>query len=138
MKNFLLSNWKIILVVVVVIILLIFVYKKGRKWVPKQVKLPPDTQPGGAINFNPGTYTDAIFKDIDCVFCTHKIKPYADLNALSNSQLVAVYNDWNQRYFSEYNETIVQAMSGELSFLGYTWAQTVKLVIERYKSINLN
>lgn len=123
--------------IIILAILFVIVYKKGKLWRPDDVKLPPDTQPGGATNFNPGPYTEAVWKDLDCIFCTHDAAPYEALMKLSNSQLVSVYNDWNKRYFNKNNETIIQAMNGDWSGWNLNWEHTLKDALLRFESLNL-
>lgn len=125
------------IVVIGLSIAFIVVYKKGKKWAPGKVDLPPDTQPGGATNFEPGPYTEAIWKDLDCVFCTHDSAPYEALMRLSNSQLVSIYNDWNARYFKKNNETLIQAIEADFTVWNSTWATTASNVITRLESLNL-
>lgn len=133
-------KWWIIAAVILLIIILIYVYYQGKKYRPSTVILPPDVQPGGATTFDPSTYTNAIHTDVTCYFCMHDSTPYADANALSNSQLVAIYNDWNKRYYEEDSETIVQAIKGERDTFGlnYAWQYIAGTLISRYESLGLN
>lgn len=134
-------RWYIIGGAILLIALILYlVYRAGKKYVPGPVILPPDTQPGGITTFNPGTYTDAIHTDITCYFCVHSSTPYADANALSNSQIVAIYNDWNKRYFEEDKETIVQAIKKERDTFGlnFAWQYSAGTLITRFESLGLN
>lgn len=137
MKDFLFKNKKYILIGVVVLVVGYYIYRQGKKYVPKDVVLPPDIQPGGATNFNAGSFTDAVYDDVYCYFCLHSATPYNNILTLSNSELVAVYNDWNKRYFSKDNETLVAALLKESS-INQIWLNAVKNVIERYKSLGLS
>jgi hypothetical protein len=110
--------------------------KSGKKYVPDEVELPPDTQPGGATNFNPGPVTDAIYRDIYS-WGLRSTQPYRDALNLSNSQLVAVYNDWNKRYFQKDKETLPQAIAGERTLWNYDWTITAGALLSRFKSLNL-
>lgn len=139
MGNVFKNKWFWIVVVVLGIILFIYFSGRaaGRKFVPKDVIIPSDTQPIGSTgNFNPGPYTDAVYNDIN-TFLPHSTAPYDDLIKLSNSQLVAVYNDWSQRYYSKSNETMVQALKGESSLFNVAWVYGVDAVLKRFASLNL-
>lgn len=129
----------IILVIVLVIILTIYFLGKhaGKKYVPKEVPLPADTQPGEMKNFNPGTYTDAV-KDELYGFGFRSAGPYNELLTLSNSQFVAVYNDWNKRYFEKHNETLPGAIKAEMGTVwNYSWVTAVGAVLERCSKLGL-
>jgi hypothetical protein len=109
------------LIVVAVLAAIFFIGKyKGKQWTPDSVKLPSDTQPVSINNqantsWNPGTITDSLYNDISCIVCIRNNKAYEDFVSLSNSQVVAVHNDWNKRYFSKDKETLHQAIDGEYS-----------------------
>lgn len=111
--------------------------KAGQKYVPDNIVIPPDLQaPGTPDKFNPGPYTDALFRDLDCIFCMHNEKPYKDALTLSNSQLAAIYNDWNKRYASEFDGmTIIQAIYDERAFYNPPWATVSDALAKRFKSL---
>lgn len=134
-------KWWIIGGAILLIALILFlVYRAGKKYRPETVILPPDTQPGGATTFDASSYTDAIHTDVTCYACLHSSAPYADANALSNSQIVAIYNDWNKRYYQEDNETIVQAIKGERDTFGlnFAWQYNAGTLVSRFQSLGLN
>lgn len=130
-----------IAVAIIVIVLVIFFIgkKSGKKSAPKPVDLPPDTQPGGITQFNPGPYTDNLHEDITEIWGFRNSKPYSDLLSLSNTQVVAVYNDWNNRYYSEDNETLYQAIAAE-RFYTFTlgWPALRQTVLDRLWSLGLS
>lgn len=142
MSNVFKNKWFWIILVVIGIILFIYLSGRaaGKRFVPKDVQIPIDTQPDGSTStFNPGPYTDAIFNDIDEIFGFHSSVPYEALNKLSNSGLVAVYNDWNRRYYSKDNETIVQAIQGEIAIINpfSDFGGIKRAILQRYESLNL-
>lgn len=64
--------------------------------------------------FNPRPYTDRLKETINSwAFGLSDAKPYHDLLALKNSEIVAVAQDWNDRFFREKQETLLQAINGE-------------------------
>jgi hypothetical protein len=142
MKNF--KSTLIIIIVVLVILVSIFLLGryKGKKYVPKEVSLPSDTQPinGGGVStsFNPGPYTDAIASDVYDFFSLHSSQPYNDVLALSNTQVVAIYNDWNKRYFSKHNETLPAAIKAESTGWNYSWVTATGALITRLTKLGLN
>lgn len=100
----------------ILVIILVIYYKgksAGKKYAPDPVTLPSDTQGNNVpANWNPGTITDALEQDV-YGYGLHNIAPYRDALKLSNSQLVAVHNDWNQRKYSKHQETLRQAIAVE-------------------------
>lgn len=136
-----LAKYKTVIgIVVTIIIIIAVIYILGRrsikKQIPKDVELPSDTQPGGQTNFNPGPYTDAVYEDITEIIGTRDSLPYQALLSLSNTQLVAVYNDWNQRYYTKLKETLTQAISKEYTIWNYSWTSVAGTLIDRLKSLN--
>lgn len=137
-------RWYIIAGAILLIALILYlVFRAGKKYRPSTVILPPDTQPGGITTFNPGTYTDALYNDIVCWFCTRDIAAWQDLLELSNSQIVAVYNDWNKRYYEKDKQTLVQALKGEYTTsiifgTALDWKDLADTVVARFQSLGLN
>lgn len=136
MWEFLNKNKRYIFVIIVAGGILYYVYTQGKNKSPKDVVLPPDIQPNGASNYNPGTITDRIYNDINCVFCLHTSAPYDEALKLSNSQLVSVWNDWNKRYWKKNKETLSAALLGESS-INQIWGNVTKTLVDRYKSLGL-
>lgn len=139
------KNWKPILItfvaVLAVALIIYFAGKKaGKATLPQEVKLPSDTQNQNRQEnptFNPGPYTDAIYQDIYEVLGMHNKAPYVELLKLSNTELVAVYNDWNKRYYSKDKETIVQAIKGEWTIWNFESDIRMKSVVDRYNALGL-
>lgn len=127
-----------IFVILVIIGVIYYIGKgAGRKYVPDDIVIPTDTQsPGTPSNWNPGPYTDAIFQDLDEVFGVHEAKPYHAANQLSNSQLAAVYNDFNKRYSKDFDsKTIIQAIESEFTIWNQEWANIAGALVQRFKSL---
>jgi hypothetical protein len=138
-------NYIIIIVFVIVVLAAIGLYmlgkKKGKDYVPNFAILPSDTQPnnpggGQQTVFNPGPYTDALHSDITTLL-PHDSQPYKDVLALSNTQIVAIHNDWNRRYFNEEKETLRQAISAEYSAWNYSWWSVAGALVDRLRSLGL-
>lgn len=153
------AKYKFLIITIIIILAIVwaiyyFGKEEGSKYVPNDIVIPPDLQPNtstidengnvvpityttpqGTI-FNPGPYTDAIFRDLDCIFCFHDAGPYNDAMALSNSQLAAIYNDWNQRYSEKFDkQTLIQALEGDFSTWNLVWEHTLQDLVIRLKSI---
>lgn len=135
------KNVVIGIIIVIVVILIIYFWGKrnGKKYTPKEVTLPSDLQGAGVpTNWNPSSITDDIYEDLDEIVGVHSAIPYENALTLSNSQLVAVWNDWNKRYFNEFgNKNIVQAIKGETSLWNYDWALATANLVNRYATLNL-
>lgn len=137
--HLILSKYRAFIIIAVVIIIIIaIIYFKGRrdgkKYVPEMVKLPVDTNTSST--FNPGPYTDALKNDL-YGYGLRNAKPYQDLLTLSNTQFVAVYNDWNKRYFSKWKETLPQAIKAEWPSWNHSWASAASAVLERFQTLSL-
>lgn len=130
---------KYIIIGVLILALIIYAYVKGKNKGPGEEDLPMDMQPtnvGDGKGWNVGNYTDALHKDIYS-YGMRNDKIWLDTVILSNSQLGAIYNDWNKRYYSKDKETITQAISGE-------WAIAPKVqnamttIVKRLESLGFN
>ena len=139
MKDFWGKYSEIIIIVGIIIVAVVLIFffgkGKGKKWAPDEVKLPPDTQSGSG-DFNPGPYTDDVKKEI-YAWGFRDSTPLEKINALSNSAFVAVYNDWNKRYFTKDNETLVQAVEKESSLWNYAWDSAKLTFKTRAAQLNL-
>lgn len=127
-----------ILIILIVAGIIYYVGKKaGSKYKPSDIVIPNDLQAPGTPNlYNPAPITDAIFEDLDERFGVHESEPYEAAMKLSNSQLAAVYNDWNKRYSSKFdNKTIIQALDGDFSVWNITWEHLVQNLITRFQTL---
>ncbi len=111
--------------------------KKGKQYRPEDVVLPPDNQGSGNTDtFSPAPYTDAI-KDEIYSWGFRDATPLEDINSLSNSKFVAVYNDWNKRYYGKDKETLVGAIKKESSLWNYAWDGAKLTFINKAQTLNL-
>jgi hypothetical protein len=139
MKNFSPKNIAIVIVVILIIVAIIYFLgkKAGKKTTPQEVELPSDIQPNEITSFNPGPYTDAIFQDVNELFGFRDAEPYNQALGLSNTQLVAVYNDWNQRYLNKVGKTMTKAIQDETTLWNYSFISAAKTLIDRLKNLKL-
>lgn len=124
--------------ILVVVAIIYFLGKKaGKRITPQEVELPSDIQPNEVSSFNPGPFTDAIFEDVNETFGFRDAQPYNQALGLSNTQLVAVYNDWNNRYFNKAHKTMTKAIQDETTIWNYSFISAAQTLIDRLKSLKL-
>lgn len=139
MKDFNPKSIAIVILIILVIVAVIYFLgrRAGKKQTPQEVELPSDIQPNEIVSFNPGPYTDAIFEDVNETFGFRDAEPYNQALGLSNTQLVAVYNDWNQRYFNKVGKSLTKAIQDETTLWNYSFISAAKTLIDRLKSLKL-
>lgn len=141
MKQFWTKNSGLIITIVIILIIVGIIYYVGKhagtKYKPMDIVIPPDIQaPGTPGIYNPSPITDAIYEDVSEKFGVHETEPYAAALKLSNSQLAAVYNDWNQRYSEKFDhKTIIQAIQGEYTIWNYDWKIITGQLVNRFKTL---
>lgn len=87
---------------------------------PEKIPVPPDLDPNAGGNWNPGPVTDALYDEIyRWPVWTRDNKPFAVANALNDTRLAMVINDWNRRYFTKDKETLFEAIKGERDSLSF-------------------
>lgn len=125
------------------ILIFFFIGKSfGRSIPPAMVPLPNDPGSGtgatGSLSdANIRLITDALHEDINSWF-TRDSAPYIDLMALSDTDFVRVYNDWNSRYFNDNKETLKQAIEGEwLSATSFTFYNLKPQLMQRFERLGL-
>lgn len=108
---------------------------------PGTVPLPNDTGNTGnngnnTAPFDPGPLATAVFNDTEGWTLMHDTETYRQLNLLSNTALVQVYNYWNDQFYGKHSQTIVQAIDGD-TYYGdaYTYAKSVN---DRFKGLGLH
>lgn len=135
----------VIVTIVIVIIYKFYSYVKSKVGAGKQYPVISDT-PSNPIygtnsqNFDPQPLTDELHEDINCIFCIRNDSIYKKLAQLSTQELMTVYNDWQARYYSENNESMVAAMDGEQygnDIFNSTGANS-KTIIARLRAVGMN
>lgn len=131
------KTYLVIGAILFVIIIAVYFYYRGKRYTPKDVVLPSDTQaPGTDPNFNPGKYTDAIHEDLTSIFSLHDAAPYRTANTLSNSQLIAIYNDWNHRYAADFgSKNIIDAIKGDYTVWNIDWQEAASAFVSRLETL---
>ena len=127
------------LIIIAVLLAVFFIGKyKGKQYTPDKVALPADMQGLNVpANWSPATTTDSLYNDLYTVVGFHSSQPYQDALELSNSQLVAVHNDWNKRYFSKDKQTLSQAIQADYSIWNSAWSATSNALVQKLRNLGL-
>lgn len=151
MKEIWAKYQKYIIIGVLVLVFFIVVYVMVKKKalsdaVPESVEVTDEN--GNTVTFNPGPYTDALYKEMDKDnrIYGRNLQPHLDLLELSSPKFVAVFNDWNKRYFSKEKRSLVQRYQDEYGY-GFPYSladadhaaftDVKKKIIDRAKTLNL-
>jgi hypothetical protein len=125
-----------VLTIAVIAVIWYWAYHSGKKYVPKDVVLPVDSNTGDQT-FNPGKYTDIVYNQVyGFIMFAHNNELLQSVANLSDSQLVAVYNDWSKRYFEKDKETMTQALEGEVWPGDPSWSAIKDGIVSRLKKYN--
>lgn len=84
--------------------------------------------------FNPRPYTDRLKETIYSKFAIFSdAKPYHDLLGLKNPEIVAVAQDWNNRYYNLDQESLLQAINNE-----YLDSDLLATINAKFASLNIS
>ncbi len=116
-------------IAVVVIAVIYFIGRKAGKnasYNPWQAPLPEDAPHGTGLLVVDGakvrTIADDLYADLDKwdwnpFTMVRDVDVYKRFNSLSDTEFVAVYNDWNARFSSEFNgKSLLVVIKGEYSW----------------------
>ena len=137
-------NWKWVIIGVLIIALILYIYftgkAAGKKGKAVVIDLPKDI-PGDNSQGITTTAGDirriatAMHDEMNGFnWSGHDYTPYEEYSRLSDTGFVAVYNDFNKRYFSEGNGTLKQWLIDE-NFYGSVVDQ---IIFPRMARLNLN
>ena len=128
------------IVVVIFIAIGIYFYLKGKKTTtiaPLPTDQPDPNQPNNANGVGAGMISqiaDSLYNDMKgWNWLGHDATPYKQLDSLSDTDFVAVYNDFNTKHQSESGETLVQWINGEQ----YAFADVQNSIRDRFGRLNL-
>ncbi len=115
-----------------------FYYQGKKKTTIKEV--PKDTPPGGENNPS-GVSSGEIFRISNALYDDmnglnvwgHDILPYQDFNALSDTDFVKVYNQFNTEYQGDSKATLKQWIDSEM----YVFDDVVESIKKRMGRLNL-
>lgn len=94
---------------------------------------PPHIEAGAEITPKIRQYTDSLDQDIYEKWGTRNSAIYATVAVLPNADLSAIYNDWQERYYSKDNQTLVQAMEDETYY--FETKKNANTIISRLKTL---
>ena len=109
----------------------------GKSIGPPSIPVPEDTVGGGAPSYDPKPLTDRLYKDIDGL----KLKfqrdwdAWLELQALSDTNIVKVMNDWDARYYNVWRETLAQAYDKEYVLTMSTMLKSLPPRFERLEKL---
>lgn len=101
---------------------------------PEHVNVKPDVATEIDKDFNPMPWVDRLFKDIDCIFCFRDAELYAQLTTMNNASLTMINNAFNEKYYTRWDQSLVQAMEGE-AYGNLATGGNARSVLERLKKI---
>lgn len=132
------KNWYWLILAAVVLIAIYFAMKAPS--VTAGTTLIDTNNDGkGDLAFNPRPYTDALYSTIYSkapwftLSAYRDTKPYQDLLALTNAQVVAVAQDWNERYYKQDSQTLLQAIADETLS-----ADIINPITARFRALNIS
>lgn len=102
----------LILGAIVFLIVVYFVGKSyGKNKPPREIPLPDDDPSGTGSDFDPTSLTDKLYNDIQGWSnpLNRDMNAWNAFLSLSDTNFVKVLNDWNERYYSKWKETLYQS-----------------------------
>ena len=130
------ATWQTLLVVVIgAFIVSYIVVSQITKYIytsgPMQLPVGADAQ-----NYNGKPLAERIQVDIYS-WGLRKVAPYKELLSLSDGQLIAVYNAWNENYFGKDGETLTAALAGEWSSWTGEFYTLRDQILERFSRLGI-
>ena len=147
MQVFLLKYWKQIAITLAITFILIYIWYRGKaageSGQPKFVEVPQDIFSGSGTLLVDSNKVRRIATELHndmedgawWLGAGHEERIYEEFAALSDSEFVSVYNDFNERYFSEGEGTLWQWIDDEV-FAGWTIIDDV--IMPKMARLNLN
>jgi hypothetical protein len=136
MKNLLTKYWWVLLVAIAVIVAL-YMMTKPPEATQGTTLIDTNGDKKGDTPFNPRPYTDVIHADVYSLTAPlwfRNTKPYEDLVALKNAEIIAVAQDWQDRYYKEKGETMLQAINDEVTIPN----SVINPINARFRALNLS
>lgn len=140
------KKWlKIILVIIVAILLVVLAFK-----IYRALKKPVNAKyikGGGSLpsGWTPNVITDTLFKAIEGIatWTSTKDDAYKKFNALNDNQMIAVYNDWNDRYADKKSwfvkfGTLTEALKDETDYQVFGDVNQMDIMIANLDRLKLS
>lgn len=128
--------WVFSLVFVAVAYAIYSIESKGGKATAGTTNLQTVNAQGETVSyqFNPRPYTDRLKETIYSNFGIFSdAKPYKDMLALKGAEIIAIAQDWNNRYYQEDNESLLQAINAE-----YLDSDLLSQINAKFASLNIS
>jgi len=145
---FLSKYWKQVLIVALIIFVLVYIWYQGKKsgeaGKPKQTDIPIDIfGSSGNVLVDGGKVrriATELHNDMDGFNIGHDDEIYTEFSTLSDSETTAVYNDFNERYFSEGEGTLTEWIQAEyfMGTVGFSWTIIDDVILPKLLRLNLN
>lgn len=145
MLKFVTKHWKPILIIAAVIFILWYIYyrgkKKGEMGKPKVIDIPQDiphpSNPSQLLvdGNKVRRIATSLHDDMDGWNFGHDDKIYEEFAGLSDTEFTAVYNDFNERYYSEGEGTLKEWIQNEV--FG-NWTIIDDIILPKMARLNLN
>ena len=134
--------WKQLLIVAVVLFILFYIWYRGKKagesGKPKHIGLTNDFVIGGTMSVDGGKVrriATLLHDDMDGFNFGHDDQIYNEFAALSDTEFVAVYNDFNNQFFSEGEGTLKEWIISEVYG---DWTIIEDIILPKMARLNLN
>ncbi len=116
------TGWKILVVVILATWFITWLISRNTLKLAeaagvKPAEKPIDPQQGGYLpsGFNPDEWAFKLFEDLDgASWATHKLELYSQVMKMNDSQLIAINNAFNRRYYSVHGESLAQMIEDDL------------------------
>tara|TARA_R110000751_G_scaffold202400_1_gene306970 strand:- start:6 stop:434 length:429 start_codon:yes stop_codon:yes gene_type:complete len=142
MEKFFKKNWLWIVITIVSLIVLVTIYYRGKK-AGKGVHLKKLNKDiiGAELSESQinilKSLAEKLHEDIHCFFCFRNEDLYKQVSNLSNNQLGALNNIYNEFYEVDDSETFYQALDNEvMENSSFQLAGIVSAILSRLNTIN--
>lgn len=137
------ASWQVILIVAAIAGVFSYILTHSTINIIEANKVKPKTKTidqniTGFIppSFSPGHWVERIKKDVYAPWYFIQFRDtnlYRELSAMNDSQLLAISNAWLQKYYSEYNEQVYEAIDAEL--IGAPLSFIVSDLVDRWSKL---
>lgn len=135
----------IIIIALIIIGIFIAGKKAGKRKIPKETKLPTDGQgipiqgydpKGNPVPWSPGALADEAFEVLDGIWDSPEDKEalFNKLMAITDDQLVAVFNEFNRKHYTDDEGTLLKWIIEEWNV---SWGSIRPVLIDRMKRLEL-
>ena len=127
--------WAYLIIVVIVIALGFVIYNKLTAYTPPTAQFNPD-EAGLPPNFDVDGEAAAAYAVFNSYFGTGAATLFTHLNSLSDNEIIAVYNAYSSKYFSDRNKTLTQEVQHTYNF-GFGASQATADLLAKMQRLDL-